>query len=306
MGSYIVSRLIQVFTVLLAVAFVAFLLLHLSGDPAALLLPPGATREQVDAFRADMGFDQPFLQQFLHFLGRVVQGDFGQSWRFQQPVLPIVLERIPATVLLASTALVFSLVVAIPLGVLSAVKRDTAVDSASMVAALFGQSMPGFWVGIMLILIFAVTLGWLPTSGWTGPSSIILPTVTLGLALVGRNARLVRSTMLEVLGEDYVRAARAKGLREWRVILRHALKNALLPVVTLVGLEFGLLLGGTVVVETVFAWPGIGLLSIQAVTGRDYPVVQAVILLSAVMFTLINLVVDLLYTRIDPRIALKR
>lgn len=306
MGGYVAGRLIQVFTVLLAVTFIAFLLLHLSGDPAMLLLPPDATRDQLEAFRTEMGFDRPLLEQFIQFLSRVVQGDFGMSWRFQQPVLPIVLERLPATALLAATALVISLVIAVPLGVVSAVKRDTAFDSASMVAALFGQSMPGFWVGIMLILVFAVNLGWLPTSGWIGPTSIILPSVTLALALVGRNARLVRSSMLEVLGEDYVRAARARGLREWRVIARHALKNALLPVVTMAGLEFGALLGGTVVVETVFAWPGIGLLSIQAVTGRDYPIVQAVILLSAVMFTLINLAVDLLYTRIDPRIAYRR
>jgi peptide/nickel transport system permease protein len=296
----------QIVTVLLAVALIAFLLLYLSGDPAMLLMPPDATREQLDAFRHEMGFDRPFWEQFYHFVARLLQGDFGVSWRFQQPVLPIVLERIPATVLLALTALAFSLVVAIPLGVISAVKRDTPFDSASMVFALLGQSMPGFWIGIMLILAFSVSLKWLPTSGFTGPTSIILPAATLGLALVGRNARMVRSSMLEVLGEDYVKHARAKGLSEWRVITRHALRNALLPVVTVIGLEFGALLGGTVVVETVFAWPGIGLLAIQAVTGRDYPVVQAVILLSAVMFTLTNLAVDLLYTRIDPRITYRR
>lgn len=305
MGGYILGRLAQAVIVLLAVAFVAFLLLHLSGDPAVLLLPPDATRAQVAQFRTEMGFDLPFHEQFWQFLARLLSGDLGYSWRFQQPVLPLVLERIPATVLLAVTALALSLVIAIPIGVISAVKRDTPLDGATMVLALLGQSMPGFWIGIMLIFLFSVQLGWLPTSGWTQASSIILPAVTLGLGLVGRNARLVRSSMLEVLGEDYVRAARAKGLSEWRVINRHALKNALLPVVTVVGLELGILLGGTVVVETVFAWPGIGMLSVQAVTGRDYPIVQAVILLSAVMFTLTNLAVDLLYTRIDPRIGYK-
>jgi ABC-type dipeptide/oligopeptide/nickel transport system permease component len=303
MGAFLASRLAQAVFVLLAVVLIAFLLMHLSGDPALLLMPPDATREQVETFRAEMGFDRPVVEQFLQFLGRIATGDLGYSWRFQEPVLPLVLERLPATALLAVTALCFSLVIAIPVGVISAVKRDTAMDSASMVLALLGQSIPGFWIGIMLIFLFSVKLGWLPTSGWDGPASLVLPAVTLGLALVGRNARLVRSSMLEVLGEDYVKAARAKGLSEWRVVNRHALKNALLPVVTVVGLELGILLGGTVVVETVFAWPGIGLLSVQAVTGRDYPIVQAVILLSAVMFTLTNLAVDLLYARIDPRIG---
>lgn len=303
MAMFLLGRLGQAVIVLLAVAFIAFLLLHLSGDPAVLLLPPDATRAQVVSFRQEMGFDRPFLEQFLRFLQRLMVGDLGYSWRFQQPVLPLVLERIPATLYLAVTALAFSLLIAIPVGVISAVKRDTAIDSTAMVLALLGQSMPGFWIGIMLIFLFSVQLGWLPTSGWNTPSAIILPAVTLGLALVGRNARLVRSSMLEVLGEDYVKAARAKGLSEWRVVNRHALKNALLPVVTVIGLELGILLGGTVVIETVFAWPGIGMLSVQAVTGRDYPIVQAVILLSAVLFTLTNLAVDLLYTRIDPRIG---
>jgi peptide/nickel transport system permease protein len=305
MAAFLLGRLGQAVIVLLAVAFIAFLLLHLSGDPAVLLLPPDATRAQVIEFRQEMGFDRPFLEQYLQFMQRLLVGDLGYSWRYQQPVLPLVIERIPATLYLAVTALAISLVIAIPIGVISAVKRDTAIDSAAMVLALLGQSMPGFWIGIMLIFFFSVQLGWLPTSGWNSATSIILPAVTLGLALVGRNARLVRSSMLEVLGEDYVKAARAKGLSEWRVINRHALKNALLPVVTVIGLELGILLGGTVVVETVFAWPGIGMLSVQAVTGRDYPIVQAVILLSAVLFTLTNLAVDLLYTRIDPRIGYK-
>lgn len=305
MGAFLLGRLGQAVIVLLAVAFIAFLLLHLSGDPAVLLLPPDATRAEVIAFRQEMGFDRPFLEQYVQFMQRLLVGDLGYSWRYQQPVLPLVIERIPATLYLAVTALAISLVIAIPIGVISAVKRDTAIDSAAMVLALLGQSIPGFWIGIMLIFLFSVQLGWLPTSGWNSADSIILPAVTLGLALVGRNARLIRSSMLEVLGEDYVKAARAKGLSEWRVINRHALKNALLPVITVIGLELGILLGGTVVVETVFAWPGIGMLSVQAVTGRDYPIVQAVILLSAVLFTLTNLAVDLLYTRVDPRIGYK-
>ena len=207
---------------------------------------------------------------------------------------------------LALAALALSLTIAIPIGVLSAIRRNSKTDSVAMVFALLGQSVPGFWLGLMLILVFSVQLGWLPTSGRAGPQYLILPAVSLGLALAGRNARLVRSCMLEVLNEDYIRTARAKGLPEWRVINKHALKNALLPIVTVVGLELGFLLGGTVVIETVFSWPGVGLLAVQAISGRDYPVAQAVILISSVFFVLINLAVDLLYTWLDPRISFAR
>jgi ABC-type dipeptide/oligopeptide/nickel transport system permease component len=244
--------------------------------------------------------------QFLHFAGNLLHGDFGRSWRFQQPALPIVLERLPATIELAVASLVLALLAGIPLGIYSSLHRDRIGDSAGMVLALLGQSIPSFWLGIMLILLFAVELGLLPTSGRAGLATLILPAVSLALALVGRIARLMRSSMLEVLHEDYIRTARAKGLTEWSVIGMHALKNALLPVLTVAGLEFGHLLGGTVIIETVFAWPGIGLLAVQSVAGRDYPVVQAVILISAVIFILINLAVDLLYLWLDPRIAYGR
>jgi ABC-type dipeptide/oligopeptide/nickel transport system permease component len=253
-----------------------------------------------------MGFDQPFWMQFAKFSGSLLVGDFGRSWRFQEPALSVVLERLPATFELAIAALVLSLLIAVPIGVISAVRKDSKIDTASMVVALLGQSVPGFWLGLMLILIFAVDLGWLPTSGRNGPQYLILPAVSLALALAGRNARLVRSCMLEVLNADYIRTARAKGLSEWRVIGKHALKNAMLPIVTIVGLELGSLLGGAVVTETVFSWPGIGLLAVQAIAGRDYPVVQAVIIISALGFVLINLAVDLLYARLDPRVTLVR
>jgi ABC-type dipeptide/oligopeptide/nickel transport system permease component len=281
-------------------------MMFLSGDPAALLLPPDASREEIDAFRHEMGFDQPFWMQFVKFSGSLLLGDFGRSWRFQEPALSVVLERLPATFELAIAALGLSLLIAVPVGVLSAVRKDSKVDTVSMVLALLGQSVPGFWLGLMLILIFAVDLGWLPTSGRNGPEYLVLPAVSLALALAGRNARLVRSCMLEVLNEDYIRTARAKGLSEWRVVGKHALKNAMLPIVTIVGLELGSLLGGAVVTETIFSWPGIGLLAVQAIAGRDYPVVQAVIIISALCFVLINLAVDLLYTRLDPRVALIR
>jgi ABC-type dipeptide/oligopeptide/nickel transport system permease component len=305
-SAYLLRRLIQSIVVVAAVVVLVFAMMFLSGDPAALLLPPDASREEIEAFRHEMGFDQPFWMQFAKFSGNLLVGDFGRSWRFQEPALSVVLERLPATFELAVAALVLSLLIAMPVGVISAVRKDSKLDTVSMVLALLGQSVPGFWLGLMLILIFAVDLGWLPTSGRNGPQYLILPAVSLALALAGRNARLVRSCMLEVLNADYIRTARAKGLSEWRVIGKHALKNAMLPIVTIVGLELGSLLGGAVVTETVFSWPGIGLLAVQAIAGRDYPVVQAVIIISALGFVLINLAVDLLYARLDPRVTLVR
>jgi peptide/nickel transport system permease protein len=283
-----------------------FSLVFMSGNPAALLLPPDASHEEIAAFSKAMGFDQPFWWQFLRFAGHLLTGDFGRSWRFQEPALPLVLSRLPATLELALAAALLSLAIALPLGVISAVRKDTRLDGISMVAALLGQSVPGFWLGLMLILIFAVELRWLPTSGRHGLQYLVLPAVSLGVALAGRNARLVRSCMLEVLNEDYIRTARAKGLPEWRVILKHALKNALLPILTIMGLEFGSLLGGTIITETVFSWPGIGLLAVEAISGRDYPVVQAVVIIGSLSFVIINLGVDLLYTKLDPRISLTR
>jgi peptide/nickel transport system permease protein len=306
MGTYLLMRLAQSLIVVAAVVLIVFLMMFLVGNPALLMLPPDASREEILEFSRQMGFDRPLWEQFFSFAGNLLQGDFGRSWRFQAPALPLVLERLPATIELAVASLALSLAIAVPVGVISAVKRNTFLDGASMVFALIGQSTPAFWLGIMLILIFAVQFGLVPTSGREQWSSLILPAVTLGLTLAGRNARLVRSSMLEVLNEDYIRTARAKGLPEWRVVTTHGLRNALLPVVTIVGLEFGHLLGGAVVVETVFAWPGIGLLAVQGVLGRDYPIVQAVIIISALIFVVINLLIDLLYTCLDPRISLRR
>jgi peptide/nickel transport system permease protein len=303
MGAYLAKRLAQSVIVVAAVVFIVFIMMFLSGNPALLLLPPDASREEVLEFSRQMGFDRPLWEQFLSFAGNLLQGDFGRSWRFQAPALPLVLERFPATIELALAALVFSLIIAVPVGVLSAVRRNTVFDGAAMVLAMIGQSAPAFWLGIMLILVFAVDFGLFPTSGREGLSSLVLPAVTLGLTLAGRNARLIRSSMLEVLNEDYIKTARAKGLTESRVIGKHAFRNALLPVVTVVGLELGHLLGGAVVVETVFAWPGVGLLAVQAVLGRDYPIVQAVIVISALVFVLTNLLIDLLYVWLDPRIS---
>jgi ABC-type dipeptide/oligopeptide/nickel transport system permease component len=301
---YLAGRVAQACIVLIGVMIIVFSLRYLSGDPASLLVSPDATREEIQQLSAQMGFDRPYWVQFERFVSQILHGDLGFSWRLQEPALDLVLERIPATFLLALCALFFSLVIAIPIGVLSAVKRNTAFDAAAMVLALVGQSTPVFWLGLMLILVFAVHLGWLPTSGADEVVSVILPSVALGLGLAGRNARLVRSSMLEVLSEDYVRSARAKGLSEWKVVAKHALKNALLPVTTVIGLELGGLLGGAVITESVFGWPGIGLLAYQAVSGGDYPVVQAVILVGALVFAVTNLLVDFLYTRLDPRITM--
>jgi ABC-type dipeptide/oligopeptide/nickel transport system permease component len=306
MTKFIIRRSVHAVFVIVAVVLLVFAMMFLSGDPTLLLLPPDASPADIAAFSKQMGFDQPFLVQFTRFAGRLLVGDFGQSWRFQDSALTVVLERLPATLELAIAALALSLAVALPVGVVSAVRKDSKLDTISMVLALFGQSVPGFWLGLMLILVFAVDLGWLPTSGRMGLQYVILPAVSLGLALAGRNARLVRSCMLEVLNEDYIRTARAKGLSEWRVINKHALKNALLPIITIVGLELGSLLGGAVITETVFSWPGVGLLAVQAIAGRDYPVVQAVIIVSSLGFILINLMVDLLYARLDPRISIVR
>jgi peptide/nickel transport system permease protein len=300
--AYVAGRLGQLILVLLGISLVAFILLRLKGDPAALMLPAEAGEEQLEAFRQAMGFDRPLPEQFGKFLLRAAAGDFGRSLRYNQPALELVVERFPATVSLALAALTVSVLVAVPAGILSAVYRYSLFDQAAMSLALLGQSMPVFWLGLLMILVFAVHLRLLPSSGGGGPEHLVLPALTLGLYSAGRIARLVRSSMLEALGQDYIRTARAKGLPELPVICVHGLRNALLPVVTLVGLELGSALGGAVITETVFAWPGVGRLVVGAIFTRDYPVVQAGVCLIAASFALVNLAVDLLYTVLDPRI----
>jgi peptide/nickel transport system permease protein len=251
-----------------------------------------------------MGFDQPVHIQYLRWLGRAVRGDFGTSLRYAKAVFPLILERMPATLELAVAAQVFALALALPLGVLAAVRRNSVIDGLTMLGALIGQSMPGFWLGLMLVLIFGVALKLLPISGREGPRSLILPAITLGTFFLARDTRLVRSSMLEVLGWDYITTARSKGLREGTVLWRHALRNALIPLVTIVGMDFGALLAGTVVTETVFAWPGVGRLIYMAINQRDFPLIQAAVFLIAVIFVITNLLVDLSYTYLDPRIRL--
>lgn len=306
MSRYFFRRFLWMLFVLWGVTLLVFFAIHLpgGGDPSMLYLPLDATREQLDAFRHRMGFDQPVHIQYLRWLGRAVRGDFGTSLRYTKPVFPLILERMPATLELAIAAQIFALVLAFPLGVLAAVRRNSIYDGLTMLGALFGQSMPGFWLGLMLMLIFGVVLRLLPISGRGGPKHLILPAITLGTFFLARDTRLMRSGMLEVLGQDYITTARSKGLGERAIVWVHALKNALIPLITMVGMDFGALLAGTVVTETVFAWPGVGRLVFMAINQRDFPLIQAAVFLFALIFVVTNLLVDVSYTYLDPRIRL--
>ena len=305
MKTYLARRLLQSLLVLFGVSFVVFFILHLTGDPALVLLPPDASAGDVQRFREAMGFNDPFIVQYGRFLSGALRGDFGQSVRHGEPAFTLVVERMPATFELAGAALGVALVLAIPAGIISAVRRNTMLDYVSTVVALLGQSMPTFWLGIMLILVFSVQFNLLPSSGRGGLAHLILPAITLGLFTTARITRLTRSGMLEALNQDYIRTARAKGVGGPPVIWKHALKNAAIPIVTIVGIELGTLLGGSVITETIFAWPGVGRLSVQAIYNRDYRVVQAAVFLLSTTFVLVNLVVDMLYTYLDPRIRLR-
>jgi ABC-type dipeptide/oligopeptide/nickel transport system permease component len=289
--AYLLRRGWQSLLVLFGVSVVVFLILHLTGDPALLLLPPDASAEDVARFRQAMGFDDPVAVQYLRFLRGALRGDFGESLRHGEPAMHLVLERLPATFQLAGAGLFIALSLAIPAGIVSAVRRNTTVDYVSTVAALLGQAMPTFWLGIMLILVFSVRLNWLPSSGRGDLDHLVLPAITLGLFTTARITRLTRSGMLEVLGQDYIRTARAKGVAESPVVWKHALKNASIPIVTIVGIELGTLLGG---------W-----LSVQAIFNRDYPVVQAAVFLLASTFVVVNFLVDVVYTYLDPRIRFR-
>jgi peptide/nickel transport system permease protein len=277
-------------------------MMRLSGDPVRLILPIYASEEDARTLAKALGLDQPVPIQFLRFLGGAVHGDFGISLRQGVPAMSVVLDRLQATVELTVSCLIFALAVAVPAGIFSATHRYTLRDNLFMLLALLGQSIPVFALGIMMILLFAVELRWFPSSGRGDLSHLVLPTVALGSFFTAKIARLVRSGMLDVLSQDYIRTARAKGLANRVVLWRHALRNAALPVVTIVGIDIGTLLGGAVITETVFAWPGVGRLAIQAISDRDYPVVQAVVFIVALGFVLVNLIVDILCGYLDPRI----
>jgi ABC-type dipeptide/oligopeptide/nickel transport system permease component len=306
MRAFLLRRLLHAVFVVWGVVTVVFFLVRLTGDPSAFLVDQTATQEEIAHTRRLLGLDRPMHVQYLEFLLAVPRGDFGTSIRDKRPAMSMVLEHLwPATVQLALAALLISTLAAIPLGVVSATHKDTSVDHLSRVASLFLQSMPSFWLGIMLILLFAVHLqGLLPSYGAGTLRHLILPAITLAAAPLAQNVRLIRSGMLEVLHQDYVRTARAKGLAERLVIYHHALRNAAIPVITVTGLSLGFMLSGTVIIETVFSWPGMGRLLVQAVPGRDFPVIQAGVFVFAVIFVAINLLVDVLYTVVDPRVRL--
>jgi peptide/nickel transport system permease protein/oligopeptide transport system permease protein len=300
---YLIRRLLASLITLLGVSAIVFLLLHLlPGDPARLIAGMTAPQEEVVRLRTQLGLDDPLWLQYWRFLTRLVQGDLGTSIRSAAPVLNEILGRMPWTILLAVTSTLLATAIGIPAGVLAARYRNSLLDYAVSLATLFGISMPVYWLGLVLIILFAVQLHLLPAGGNEQPTSLILPTLTLAAFSVALIARMTRSSMLEVLGQDYLRTARAKWLRERAVVFRHALKNAFIPVVTVIGLQLGMLLSGSVLTETVFGWPGIGQLLVDSIFARDYPVVQGVVMVFAVIFTLLNILVDLLYAYLDPRI----
>jgi len=310
---YVVRRLLLLVPVLLGVSVIIFMVLHLApGDPAEIMLGSQATQADLNRLRAELGLTEPLYVQYIHWLGLVARGDLGRSIWMKRPVLTEVLGRFKATLVLTGAALVLSTAGGLALGILSAVRPNSLLDRLSAVASLFGASMPVFWLGIVLMVIFALWLGWLPASGMFAPygggdlrdllAHLALPAVTLAAASVTIIARLTRSTMLETLGQDYIRTARAKGVVERAVVLRHGLKNALIPIVTVVGVQAGYLLGGAVLTETVFAWPGVGTLMVQGILARDFPLVQGCVLVVALSFVLVNLAVDLPYAWLDPRI----
>jgi peptide/nickel transport system permease protein len=302
MAAFILRRIAGAIWVLVGVSIVVFIIVHLTGDPAAVMMPPESTPAEIEAFRHEEGFDRPLIVQFGTFALGALHGDLGESLRHDEPALPLALERLPATVELALAAFVLIVVVAIPAGVVSAARPRGFISAAVRVFALIGQSAPTYWIGLMLILVFGVRLGWLPVSGIGDFSHLVLPAVTLGFFSMAKVMRLTRAALLDVLASDYLRTARAKGLAPLHVLVGHALRNAWIPIVTQLGIELGTLLSGAIITETVFSWPGIGRLAVQAVYDRDVPVVEAVVLLAATIFTFVNVLVDLLYASLDPRV----
>lgn len=302
MLSLVLKRLLQGAISIVGVSIVIFMISRLSGDPVVILLPLEAPQSVIDELRRTLGLDQPLWTQYLIFVQHALSGDFGRSYRWQMPALQLILERLPATIELAICALVFSISIAVPVGVLSAVHRGSWIDKLARIFAMLGQAMPPFWVGLLLILVFAVELNWLPAFGADSPKHVILPAIALGWYPVAAQTRIVRSAMLDVLDSDYIRLSRSLGTPERQVIWKYALRNAAVPLVTMLGVYFAGMLGGAFVVETIFAWPGVGRTVVEAVFSRDFPVVQAGVLFSSILFVVSNLLVDLSYGLIDPRI----
>lgn len=303
MHKYIFRRILLLIPVILGVSFVVFTIMFFTpGDPAQLILGERAPAEEIAALREQMGLNRPFFVQFFNFIKNAFMGDLGRSFTTKRPVFEELMARFPQTMQLAAAAVLVAVVLGIPIGILSATKQYSAFDMTAMVFALIGVSMPNFWQGLMMILLFSILLRWLPSSGYGTFRHLIMPALTIGTSSMALITRMTRSSMLEVIRQDYIRTARAKGLSERVVINRHALKNALIPVITVIGLQFGYLLGGAVLTETIFSWPGVGRLIVEAIRQKDFPVVQGGVLLLAITFSIVNLVVDILYAYIDPRI----
>jgi len=302
MRRYIINRILQSIPILFGVTLIAFFILRLTGDPAQLILGEMAEPEVLEAYREEHGLNDPVLVQYVRFIQNIFRGDFGFSLRYQEPVLPLFVDRIPSTIELALTALSIGIVVGIPIGIFSAVYRNTWWDILTRAIVMLGQAVPGFYLGLLLIIVFSVELRLLPTGGRGGLERLIMPSLALSTYLVTMIVRFTRATVLDVLSQDYVRTARAKGLKEKVVLFRHVLKNALIPLTTIIGLQIAGLFSGSIVTETIFAWPGVGRFTVQAIYSRDFPTVQAIILIMASVIIFINLIVDILYSYLDPRI----
>lgn len=307
MGRYIAQNLLQMVIAVFGISIIVFVITHMIGDPTSVLLPLDTPLEQREQFREAMGFNRPLVVQYVDFLGDAIRGDFGNSFRVEKSAMSLVVERIPATLLLTVTSTVLAVLISIPMGIISAYKRHSIWDNIATLFVVAGQAMPIYWLGLMLIILFGVQLKWLPPSGYgefglDRIKHLILPAAVLGVFLAPVTERLVRSGMLDALTQDYVRTSRAKGLRERVVLTRHALRNAIIPVITVLGLQFGQLLGGAVITETVFAWPGVGQLTIDSIRNADFPVTQAAVVTLAVIIGVVNLSVDLVVGVIDPRI----
>ncbi|MDR6665110.1 ABC transporter permease [Rhizobium sp. 1399] len=303
-ASFITGRALQGIVVMFGVSAIVFFALFLTGDPAALMMTPDASREEIEAFRQAMGFNDPIWVQYGRFLAGALSGELGTSVRFHRPALDLLVERLPATALLACTALVWSSLLGFLLGTIAAVRKNSAIDFAIRVISLLGQAIPVFLLALLLIIFFSLKLRWLPSSGIGSVAQLVMPSIALGAYYLSAITRLVRASLIEVLGENYIRTARAKGISSWRIIVHHALRNALIPVITVQGMYFASLLGGALVTEIIFAWPGIGRLAVEAIQNRDFPVVQAVVLFAAAVFVVVNFLVDLAYVSLNPRIRL--
>ena len=302
MRTYLVRQVVQLAVVLVGISVLAFGILHVIGDPLVLLLPQNAGKEEFERHRKLLGLDQPIYVQYWKFASHAIRGDFGKSWYADTPAFRLVLERMPPTIYLTLAGLAAGLLIALPLGILAALKRHSFVDSLCTVTAVAGQAMPIFWLGIMLIIVFAVRLRMLPASGYGTWQHFLMPAFCLGAFLAPITMRLVRSGVIEVMNMEYIKTARAKGVREWLVVVKHAFRNACIPVLTVVGLQFGQLLGGAIVTETVFAWPGVATLTVESIRNQDFPVVQCAVVMLALIIVVVNLLVDVVVALIDPRI----